>query len=124
MPIAILLSAKKDNGKDRYKHCHLARYNKKSYYYYLILANQCPVNWELYLGKKHLLQENLADIKLMQFSQSIIVAYIVNHGSKDTKCYLDSALEVYMCYDRLLFSIYKEKDSPLIYTTDHAKLIV
>lgn len=48
----------------------------------------------------------------------------MNHGSKDTRCYLDSALEVYMCYDRLLFSIYKEKNLPPIYTTDHAKLIV
>lgn len=54
LPTAMLLSTKKDNGKKRCKHYDSACYNKKSCYY-LMLANQCPVNWEPYLGKKHLL---------------------------------------------------------------------
>ena len=73
-------------------------------------ANQRPVNWEPYSGKEHLLQENLADAKPTQSPRSMIVAQTVNHGSKDTRFYLDSAAEVHMCYNRLLFSTYNEED--------------
>ena len=122
-PTATPPSEKKDNRKERCEYCDLARHNKKSCYY-LMPANQRPVNWEPYLGKEHLLQENLAVTKPTQFSQSMIIAYSVNRGSKDTSFYLDSALEIYMYYDRLLFSIYNEENSPLVCTTDHAELVV
>ena len=60
----------------------------------------------------------------MQSPRSMIVALTVNHKSKDTRFYLDSAAEVHMCYDRSLFSIYKEENSPPIRTTDHTELKV
>ena len=99
-------SAKKDNGKERCEHCDSAHHEKKSCYY-LMPANQRPVNWEP--GKEHQLQENLADAKPTQSPRSMIVAHAVNHGSKDTRFYLDSALEVLMCYNRL----HNEEDSPV-----------
>ena len=87
-------------------------------------ANQRPVNWEPYPGKEHLLQENQADAKPTQSPRSMIVALTVNHGSKDTRFYLDSASEIHMCYNRLLFSTYSEEDLPPIRTADHTELKV
>ena len=60
-------------------------------------ANQRPVDWEPYHGKEHLLQENLSDAKPTQSLQSMIVALTLNHESKNTRFYLDSATEVHMC---------------------------
>ena len=54
-------SAKKDNGTLQTV-CDSASHDKKSCYY-LLPANQRPVNWERYPGEEHLLQENLADAK-------------------------------------------------------------
>ena len=116
-------SAKKDNGKVRCEHCDSARHDNTSCYY-LMPANQRPVNWEPYPGKEHLLQENLADAKPTQSPRSMIVARTGNHGSKDTRFYLDSASEVHMCYNRSLFSTYNEEDSPPVRTADHTELIV
>lgn len=48
----------------------------------------------------------------------------MNYKLNNTKFYLDSALKVNMYYDRLLFSIYNEKDLLFIYTVDHTKLRV
>ena len=87
-------------------------------------ANQYPVNWEPYPGKDHLLQENLADAKPTQSPRSMIVAHTVNHGSRNTSFYLDSASGVHMCYDRLPFIIYNEKDLLTVRTANHAELIV
>ena len=77
-PTATPPLAKKGNGKERCEHCDLARHDKKSCYY-LMPANQRPVNWEQYPGKKHLLQENLAAAKPTQSLRSRIVAHTVNH---------------------------------------------
>ena len=101
-------STKKDKGKKCCEHCGLARHAKKSCYY-LMPANQRPVDWKPYHGKEHLLQENLSNAESMQSLQSMIVALTVNHGSKDTKFYLDSAAEVYMRYDKSLFVHTKKK---------------
>ena len=87
-------------------------------------ANQRPDNWEPYHGKKHLLLKNLANAKPTQFSRSLIVALTVNHESKNTKFYLDSAAEVHMCYDKLLFSIYNTDNSSPVHTADHTELKV
>lgn len=51
----------------------------------------------------------------------MILALMVNHEPKNTRFYLYSAAEVHMCYTRSLFSIYKEKSSPLVCTTDHTE---
>ncbi len=123
LPTATPPSPKRGNKMERCKHYDLARHDKKSCYY-LMPASQRPVNWGPYPGKERLLQENLADAKPTQSPRSMIVANIVNHGSKNTRFYLDSASEVYMCYDKLLFSTYNEENSPPVYTVDHAKLIV
>ena len=116
-------ATKKDKGKERCEHCGSARHVKKSCYY-LMPANQRPVNWEPYHGKEHLLLENLSDAKPTQSPRSLIVALTVNHESKDTRFYLDSASEVHMCYNRLLFSTYNEEDSPPVRTAHHTELIV
>ena len=116
-------SIKKDKGKERCEHCGSARHIKKSCYY-LMPANQRPVDWEPYHGKKHLLQEYLSDAKPTQSPRSMIVAFTVNHESKDTRFYLDSAAEVHMCYDRSLFSIYKEGNLSPVRTADHTELNV
>ena len=87
-------------------------------------ANQRPADWEPYHGKEHLLQENLSDAKPTQSPRSMIVARTVNHEPKDTRFYLDSAAEVHLCYDRSLFSTYKEESSSPIRTADHAELKV
>ena len=116
-------STKKDKGKERCEHCGLARHIKKSCYY-LMPANQRPVDWEPYHGKEHLLQENLSNVKPTQSPRSMIVAFTVNHESKDIRLYLNSAAEVHMCYDRSLFSIYKERNLPLVRTVDHIELNV
>lgn len=55
---------------------------------------------------------------------SIIIAYTVNYRLKYTSFYLDSALKIYICYNKLLFSIYKEEDLQSIYIRNHAKLII
>ncbi len=104
-------------------HCGSARHVKKSCYY-LMPANQRPDNWEPYHGKEHLLLENLADAKPTQSPRSLIVALTVNHESKDTRFYLDSAAEVHMCYDRLLYSTYNKESSPPVRTADHTELKV
>lgn len=52
----------------------------------------------------------------------MIIAFTVNYGSKDTKFYLDSAAEVHICYDKLLFSIYNKKNSLLVCTMDYIEL--
>ena len=122
-PTATPPSEKNGNGKERCEHCGLARHDKKSCYY-LMPANQRPVNWEPYPGKEHLLQENLAAAKPTQSPRSMIVAHTVNHRSKDTRFYLDFASEVHMCYNRLLFSTYDEEDSPPVRTANHAELVV
>ena len=54
----------------------------------------------------------------------MIVAHTVNHRSKDARFYLDSAFEVHVCYDGLLFSTYNEEDSLPVRTADHAEPIV
>ena len=56
---------KKDKGKERCEHCDPVRYAKK-FCYYLMPANQRSVDWELYYGKEHLLQENLFNTKPTQ----------------------------------------------------------
>ena len=81
-------------------------------------ANQKLVDWKPYHGKEHLVYENLFNSKPTQSPQSIIVDLIVNYELKNTRFYLNSAAKVYMYYDRLLFSIYKEKNSPPLYTAD------
>ena len=87
-------------------------------------ANQCPVNWESYHGKKHLLLENLFDAKLTQSSWSLVVALMINYESKNIRFYLNLAAKVYMCYDRLLFCIYNKKNLSLVYTADYTELKV
>ncbi len=123
LPTATSPSAKKGNKMERYKHRGLARHDKKSCHY-LISASQRPINWKPYSGKKHQLQENLAEAKPMQSPWSMIVAHTVGNTSKDTTLHLDSASEVHIYYNKLLFSTHKEKDSPPVGTADHAELIV
>lgn len=60
----------------------------------------------------------------MQFLQSLKIAFIVNYELKHTKVYLDSAAEVYMCYDRLLFSTYNKESSLPLYIADYTELKV
>lgn len=78
----------------------------------------------MYYGKKHLLQENLFNAKLTQFSQFMVIVLTVNYESKDIKNYLDSAVKIYICYDWLLFGIYKEKSSIFINIANYTKLNV
>lgn len=52
------------------------------------------------------------------------MVHTVNHDLKDTRFYLGFALEIYICYNRLLFNIYREQDSQLVHTADYIKLIV
>lgn len=54
----------------------------------------------------------------------MIVALTVKQESKDTRFYLDSMAEVYMCYDKSLFSIYNLKNLPSIRTADLTELKV
>lgn len=54
----------------------------------------------------------------------MIIAYTVSHRSKDIRFYLDFASEVHICYDKLLFSIYKEENSPPVHIVDYVELIV
>ncbi len=115
--------AKKGNKIEQCKHFDLAGHDEKSCYY-LMPASQRLVNWKPYPGKEHLIQENLADGKPTQSPRSMIVAHTVNHRSKDTRFYLDSASEVHMCYNKLLFSTYNKENSPPVRTADHAELIV
>ena len=60
----------------------------------------------------------------MQSSGFMIVAHSMDCRSKYTRFYLVSALEVYMCHNRLLFSIYNEENSPPICIADHAELVI
>ena len=115
---AILPAIKKDKEKEHYKHCRSAHHVKKSYYY-LMLANQRSINWKLYYGKEYLLLKNLSNAKLMQSPQFLIIVLTVNNKSKDTIFYLDSAAEVHICYNRLLFSTYNKENSLPIYIVDH-----
>lgn len=52
----------------------------------------------------------------------MIVAFIINHRSKNARFYLDSATKVYMYYKKLLFSIYKEQNLSLVYTANNIEL--
>lgn len=60
----------------------------------------------------------------MQSFQFIIVAFTINYRSKNTKFYLDFAINIYIYYNKLLFSIYKEKNSLFICTMHQTKLNV
>lgn len=50
------------------------------------------------------------------------IAFTVNHKSKNTRFYLDSTIGVHICYNKSLFSIYKEKNLPFVCIADHIKL--
>ena len=54
----------------------------------------------------------------------MIIAHIVNHWSKVPRFYLDSASEVHIYFNRLLFSIYNKKNSPPIRIANYAELVV
>lgn len=49
----------------------------------------------------------------------MIVTHIVNYRSKDPRFYLTCALEVYICYNKLLLSTYNKKNLPHIYIADY-----
>lgn len=52
----------------------------------------------------------------------MIIAFIVNYGLKHSWFYLDCAAEIHICYNKSLFSIYKEENSLFIHIPDHTKL--
>lgn len=54
----------------------------------------------------------------------MIVVYIIYYRLKNIRFYLDFTLEVYICYNKLLFSIYNKENLPFIYIADHIKLRV
>ena len=54
----------------------------------------------------------------------MIVAHTGNQEPKDSRFYLDSALEVHICYNILLFNTYNEENLLLVHTADQAKLII
>ncbi len=116
-------STKKDKGKECCEHRGSVRHVKESCYYFMP-TNKHPVNWEPYYRKEHLLVENLPDAKSTQCPRSLIVALTVNHELKDTRFYLDSAVEVHICYDRSLFSTYNKESSSPVRTADHTELQV
>lgn len=87
-----------------------------------MLANQGPADQRPYYGKKHLPEQNLSDTNSIQHRQFIIIFFTVNYGSINIKFYSDSIREVYMCYDKLLFSTYKKINLSFIYISDPIKL--
>lgn len=50
------------------------------------------------------------------------IALTVNHKSKNTRFYLDSATGIHICYNRSFFNIYKEKNLPLVHIANHIEL--
>ncbi len=77
--------------------------------YFLLTADEKPPGWKPFAGKEHLLKENMAGEKIAKSVKSMKVELTVNFNStKDAGFYLDSAADVHMTYDRLLFSTYSE----------------
>lgn len=50
------------------------------------------------------------------------MAFTINYRLKNTRFYLNFAIKIHIYYNKLLFSIYKEKNSLFIYITDQTKL--
>ncbi len=98
-------AAKKHHEKSFCNHSSSVCHNKK-YYYFLSYPDETPPGWKLFAGKKHLLKENMAGDQIAKSVKSMKVPPTKNSKStKDVGFYLDSAADVHMTYDRLLFSI-------------------
>lgn len=74
---------------------------------------------EAIYGKEYLLQENLFSAEPIQIHQSMIVVFIKNDGSKNTRFYLDFAAKIHIYYNKLLFSIYQEKNLSFVHNIDY-----